>query len=173
MKWIEAISPKQAHDELGAYQLSGWMKEMDRCWRDENNEYCVMSRLLRTPLGKVEHVTITATPHDENGNSINLLSDDGSRDIPWAVKQQIKNELFGEKRVAIEVYPKSKNLVDVADVYHLWVFDKDFDMPFGIGKKDPKCPVVNRGSTRVRGVDESGNEYSLKDLLSLRGGAFE
>lgn len=96
------------------------------------------------------------------------ISDDG-RDIPWAVKMQIKNELFGEKRAAIEVYPPQDRLVDAADTYHLWVFEKGFKMPFGIHPRDEKPMVVNRGSTRVRAVDGQGQEYSIKELLERNG----
>ena len=52
---------------------------------------------------------------------------------------QIKNELFGEKRAAIEVYPSQDRLVDAADTYHLWVFEKGFKMPFGIHPRDEKA----------------------------------
>lgn len=94
MKWIETITPKQAVEELGV-PYHGWMREMDRAWISEDQKYSVMSRLLRTEWGKVEHVTITAA--EGVGQS------DGSGDIPWAVKMEIKNDLFGEKRVAVEV----------------------------------------------------------------------
>ena len=96
MKWIETITPKQAAEELGV-PYHGWMREMDRAWISEDQKYSVMSRLLRTEWGKVEHVTITAA--EGVGRS------DGSGDIPWAVKMEIKNDLFGEKRVAVEVFP--------------------------------------------------------------------
>ena len=67
-------------------------------------------------------------------------------DIPWSVKQEIKNELFGSNRTAIEVFPKDKNLVDVVDVYHLWIFSKDFEMPFGIHPTKDKQPrTIQRG----------------------------
>ena len=59
MKWIETITPKQAVEELGV-PYHGWMREMDRAWISEDQKYSVMSRLLRTEWGKVEHVTITA-----------------------------------------------------------------------------------------------------------------
>ena len=59
MKWIETITPKQAAEELGV-PYHGWMREMDRAWISEDQKYSVMSRLLRTEWGKVEHVTITA-----------------------------------------------------------------------------------------------------------------
>ena len=101
MKWTETITPKQAVEELGV-PYHGWMREMDRAWISEDQKYSVMSRLLRTEWGKVEHVTITAA--EGVGRS------DGSGDIPWAVKMEIKNDLFGEKRVAVEVFPTQDRL---------------------------------------------------------------
>lgn len=48
--------------------------------------------------------------------------------------------------MAIEVYPKESNKVDILDVYHLWIFPKGFSLPFGIHPtKDKQCNVVNRG----------------------------
>jgi hypothetical protein len=160
MKWIEQITPKQMTEELGI-PYHGWMREMDRCWSDENSQYCVTSRLLRTELGKVEHVCITSV----NGCG----KSDGSGDIPWAVKQEIKNDLFGEKRCAIEVFPTQNRLVDMADCYHLWVFEKGFELPFGIHPKDKKTTPVNRGSTRMRCVTSDGREISMKDMLENTG----
>ena len=79
---------------------------MDRCWFSDDG-YQVTSRILITDWGKVEHAAITY-----NGDEENLFSFDGSRDIPWSVKQEIKNEVFGEKRLAIEVFPAETNKVD-------------------------------------------------------------
>ena len=116
-----------------------WFPDMDRCWRS-NDGYQVTSRIIFTEWGKVEHAAVQLIDDDA------FLSSNGERDIPWAVKQQIKNEIFGEKRLAIEVFPKQKNLVDVQDVYHLWVFPKDFDLPFGIHPiRDRQCRVIRRG----------------------------
>ena len=107
MKWTETITPKQAAEELGV-PYHGWMREMDRAWISEDQKYSVMSRLLRTEWGKVEHVTITAA--EGVGRS------DGSGDIPWAVKMEIKNDLFGEKRVAVEVFPTQDRLVSATAI---------------------------------------------------------
>ena len=63
------------------------------------------------------------TRHDYGGRGVGRS--DGSGDIPWAVKMEIKNDLFGEKRVAVEAFPTQDRLVDVCDCYHLWVFEKD------------------------------------------------
>lgn len=128
--WHKMISPKAAHEQFGIYK-GQWMPFMDRCWESEDG-YSVMSRQLRTDWGVVEHVTIQ-----------NIK---GQGDVPWAVKQEIKNELFGEKRAAIEVFPAEKNLVDACDVYHLWVLPKDFQIPFGIHPtRDPQGFPVQRG----------------------------
>ena len=137
MSFIKAIPPKLLRDQFGMYKggsRTGWHGEMDRCWIDNDKDICVTSRLIRTKFGTVEHVCI----------SKGLMTNDGTGDIPWAQKMAIKNELFGENRFAIEVYPKQKNLVDDSDVYHLWVFDKKMEMPFGISKKEYQ-KAVNRG----------------------------
>jgi hypothetical protein len=39
----------------------------------------------------------------------------------WRQFQRIKNELAGEEREAIEIYPAESRLVDEANSYHLWV----------------------------------------------------
>lgn len=77
------------------------------------------------------------------------ISFDGAGDIPWNVKQEIKNELFGKARIAVEVYPEDSHLLDVCDVYHLWVLPKGFKMPFGIHLKDKKTQTINRGYVRI------------------------
>lgn len=127
--WYKGIPPKKAHEALGVYSGT-WNPQMDRYW-ESNDGYCVTSRLIRTEWGQVEHVAIHKM---------------GYGDIPWAVKQEIKDELFGYRATAIEVFPAKKNLIDVRDVYHLWVLPKDFKLPFGIHPtRDPLGEPVNRG----------------------------
>lgn len=138
--WKDTLSPKAMNDMLGVYENSTWHKQCDRCWISDDG-YQVCSRLIRTEIGNVEHVTISKMDNDIEKK----LSNDGSLDVPWNVKQEIKDELFGKDRIAIEVFPEEKRLVDVCDIYHLWVLPKKYKMPFGIHPKDVKCPVVNRG----------------------------
>jgi hypothetical protein len=135
--WIKCPPPKMLHDKLGIYH-GQWHPEMDRCWMRKEDGVTVCSRLIRTKWGNVEHVTITK--HNKDG----LPTADGSGDLTWAEKYEIKNELFGENRAAVEVFPKADKLVDSCDVYHLWVFDKKFEMPFGIHPKE-YTKAVNRG----------------------------
>lgn len=142
MAWIKGIAPKTIHDNFGIY--SGlWMPEMDRCWMDFERGYQVCSRMINTKqFGSVEHVTISKLHDDPNRFSLSI---GGENPIGWNEKMMIKNELFGEDRFAIEVYPKQDNLIDVTDTYHLWVFNKKYDMPFGIHPKE-YTKAINRGA---------------------------
>ena len=57
----------------------------------------------------------------------------------------------------------------MADCYHMWVFEKGFELPFGIHPKDKKTAPVNRGSTRMRCVTSDGREISMRDMLEKTG----
>lgn len=129
--WHKTIPPKYCHEKLGMYRGT-WLPQMDRCW-ESNDGLSVMSRKIRTDMGVIEHVTIQI---------MGLLGGD----IPWRIKQEVKDELFGETSVAIEVYPSSKNLVDVCDVYHLWILPEKYKLPFRIHpNRDPLGNPVQRG----------------------------
>lgn len=129
-KWYKVLPPKYVQKTLGIYH-GEWLPQMDKCWESDDG-YSVMSRKIRTEWGIVEHVTIQKMG--------------GGGDVPWAVKQEIKNELFGERTTAIEVFPDARNLVDVCDVYHLWILPEKFKLPFGIHPtRDQKCVPVQRG----------------------------
>ena len=129
--WHKSIPMKYLHEQYGLYR-GNWSSQMDRYWESDDG-YTVSSRQIKTDWGTVEHVTIMRV-NEEDG------------DIPWAVKQAIKDELFGTRAIAIEVFPAKKNLVDVMNVYHLWVLPKDFRLPFGIHPtRDPQGQPISRG----------------------------
>jgi len=50
----------------------------------------------------------------------------------WLDLQRIKNEILGEQRTAVEVFPAQGELVDHANLYHLWVLPEGFELPFGM-----------------------------------------
>lgn len=157
MAWTKSIPPKMLHDNFGVYQ-GNWMPEMDRCWMDFDRGYQVCSRLIRTKFGKVEHVTIIRINTDPDHDFV--LNTGGAAPIGWAEKQMIKDELFGKNRFAIEVYPKEDRLVDVTDTYHLWVFDKKVNMPFGIHPKE-HVKAINRGAgMNATEIESLKNHYA-------------
>ncbi|GKU76877.1 hypothetical protein [Paenibacillus sp. L3-i20] len=108
-KWIGKPSPKSLR------KGTGWFGELNKAWVDESLQYCVMSREIKTEWGNVDHV---------------CMRNATETDIPWMEKQRIKDELFGYDRTAIEVYPTEPELIDEANMYHLWVLPKGFKMPF-------------------------------------------
>ena len=112
-KWIGKPSPKSM--KVG----TGWFGELNKAWVD--SAYAVMSRTIQTDWGEVEHACIRNIDNT---------------DIPWAEKQRIKNELFGEDRTAIEVFPTTADLVDEANMYHIWVLPKGFKIPFGLSQAE-------------------------------------
>lgn len=109
--WVQHPSPKQLKKN------GGWFGELDRVYRDEKSQYVVMVRSVETEWGTVEHV---------------CMRNAAGTDIPWSEKHRIKNEIFGKERAAIEVFPKESELVDEANMYHLWVLPPSMVLPFGI-----------------------------------------
>lgn len=51
----------------------------------------------------------------------------------WRHLQQIKNEVAGELRTAVEIFPPEDKLTDTANEFHLWVLPEDVDLGFGLG----------------------------------------
>jgi len=62
---------------------------------------------------------------------ISIRSNDRKAVRDWRHFQKIKNELAGEEREALEIYPKESELIDEANTYHLWVLASTDTMPFG------------------------------------------
>ena len=53
--------------------------------------------------------------------------------------QRIKNDLAGQDATAIEVYPPQHQMVDEADMFHLWVLRGK--LPFGL-HTDPTGAIL-------------------------------
>ena len=45
----------------------------------------------------------------------------------WPEMQRIKDEIAGPNATAVEVYPPQNEIVDDADMYHLWVMAGPLD----------------------------------------------
>lgn len=88
----------------------GWNRNVRHAYR--NKVFCVLSR---STSGMAIHLAIAS------------LS--GERPTWWEA-QRIKNDLAGEDATAVEVYPPQTEVVDEADMYHLWVLPEP--LPFSI-----------------------------------------
>lgn len=112
--WREHAAPKN----LGIGD--GWFNEFDKVY--SNGLYAVLVRTVETEWGPVIHAAMR-----------NALGPGGTgTDIPWAEMQKIKNELFGRERVGVEVFPKESELIDAANMYHIWILPENMNLPFGI-----------------------------------------
>lgn len=88
-----------------------------------NNRYAVWYSPLDTDWGPVVHLWIRR--HDSEPVR------------SWADLQRIKNELVpdGRERAAVEVFPPTAELVDQANMYHLWVLPLGFRLPFSLKER--------------------------------------
>ena len=57
---------------------------------------------------------------------------DEGKDFPWYDLQHAKNSIVGEDRLAVEVFPPEAELVDDANIRHLWVYPRGHQLPFGL-----------------------------------------
>lgn len=75
---------------------------------------------------------------------VSTLEDAPSRD--WRDLQRIKNELFGPNDIAIEIFPREQDVIDEANMTHLWVVP--FDLADRIEEKYNLHTVVSEGAPR-------------------------
>lgn len=93
----------------------GWAAEITEVYR--NSVFCVLKRVVETPQGPITHLGISS------------LS--GERPT-WPEAQRIKDEIAGPTATAVEVYPPRNEIVDEADMYHLWVLPHA--LPFSLAR---------------------------------------
>lgn len=65
------------------------------------------------------------------GSAVHMAVSSLSGERPsWHEMQRIKDELAGEDSTAVEVYPPKSEIVDDADMFHIWVLPER--LPFGL-----------------------------------------
>lgn len=95
---------------------AGWCREIREAWA--NNLYAVLIRPFADANGdEVIHLAIRTISHLEP---------------PWRDMQRIKNEICGEESTAVSVMPPASELVDDADMYHIWVLSSR--LPFSLAR---------------------------------------
>lgn len=92
------------------------LEENSTLWR--NKFYQVEKKILQPELGEAGAIWLSIKHHDKKA----------IRD--WRHFQRIKNELAGEEREGLEIFPPESQLVDTANQYHLWVLPEGQRTPF-------------------------------------------
>lgn len=109
------------HPRLAALKAQQGLPESDEIWL--NDLYQVTVDYMKSD-----------EPDAQQGRdgmlhlSIHTHSRDPVRD--WRHLQAIKNEVAGEDRCAVEVFPPEEFLVDTSNEYHLWVLPQGVNLPF-------------------------------------------
>lgn len=71
--------------------------------------------------GKETRLSICRTMIDDKGDWV--------ANITWEELQEIKRQIGYGDRLAVEIYPKDKDIVNVANMRHLWVLP--YELEFG------------------------------------------
>ena len=67
----------------------------------------------------------------------------------WRDMQRIKNQLLGEEKEAVQLFPAESRLGDTANQYHLWGFDSDeFRFPLGYNERQVSDKKFGRAKQR-------------------------
>ena len=81
-------------------------------------------------------VQVQPTGRDDKMLHINIRRRDGGMFKDWRHFQQIKNEIAGPEREAVEIYPAESRKVDTTNKWHLWVFPEGMRVELGWGERD-------------------------------------
>lgn len=105
----------------------GWCREIREAWA--NNLYAVLIRQFA----------------DENGNEVVHLAIRTASNLepPWRDMQRIKNEICGSEATAVQVMPPASELVDEADMYHMWVVSDR--LPFTLADRSTPARTAEMG----------------------------
>jgi hypothetical protein len=117
----DTVVERRREHMLGAVELNIWV----------NDRFIVIQRINAsgTEWLSIKHLSKSAV-HD------------------WRLFQQIKNDVCGSEREAMELYPAQSRLVDTANQYHLWVLPEG--ERFGVGFKEGL--VFDAGEAEERGL---------------------
>lgn len=83
-------------------------------YTDETQEYFV--EMHRVP-----------TAHEQFECRLMIKRADKQPIRAWRILQDIKNDIVGKDRVAAEFYPRESDVTDRGNLYHLWVYSRDWE----------------------------------------------
>jgi len=97
---------------------------------------------------------------------LSIRRHDNSAIRDWRDLQRIKNELCGQDREGLEIYPAENRLVDVGNHYHLWVLSSGEQIPFGFHER---CVgSIDKNGLKNRPFSDIPTDASLHALKSIK-----
>lgn len=115
---------------------------------DPNPEYMrileqtenIKARGIRVEVWGNDFYQVTARIQRDGFTHLSCKREDRYSIHDWRQLQQIKNEICGEERWGVEVYPAESMVVDTSNEYHLWVLPPDDKLPFGFDESELRTP---------------------------------
>lgn len=95
-----------------------WMSEGDSEW------------------GKIGHITIKKI--DQVKVAQNPIYQFDSEEPTYAEKIRARQVVRQENKIALEIFPRSSDVVDEANLYHVWLMPEKFEFPFPIVQDLPE-----------------------------------
>lgn len=146
-RFIRNPEQDQAYAELG-------IEGDDEVWT--NDRYQVRVRYIKsndesvTPTGRTGLIHLSINAHDR------------SPVRNWRHLQAIKNEIAGDDRWAVEVFPPEDDLVDTSNQFHLWVMPEGIEPGFGFRGRLVSTP---EDVERFNAAPHKGRQEPLEEGL--------
>jgi hypothetical protein len=71
---------------------------------------------------------------------LSIRRNDRKAECDWRIFQRIKNDIAGDEREAVQLFPAMRRVLDTANQYHLWVAPKQFVI--GIGQMNGEVSEI-------------------------------
>lgn len=121
--------------------IKRWMSRPWSAWEEQPliapSGVCAPPSVHRATMNNRYLVQISTVRHTVDGHIDHLWirRHDAEPVRSWSDVQRIKREVLidGTDRIGIEVYPRDRDIVDAANLYHLWVYPVGFRLPFTLG----------------------------------------
>ena len=99
--------------------------------RQMNNQQQWVNDIYRAEVHPIEAPMLSQGPNPLNVTELSITRHDKEAIYNWRHFQFIKNDIFGEEREALELYPAESRLMDSANTYWLYVLPEGITVPFG------------------------------------------
>ena len=91
-------------------------------WESRLDHPMTPQGLVEVWLSKVYLVQVYMHPDEAPYRRLSIRRVDGSEILErWDELQAIKNDVYGKDAVAFELFPNQANVVNVANIRHLWI----------------------------------------------------
>lgn len=116
------------------YEQGGdsWERQISECWKysTKSKESIINVRYIKeTKWGEMRHIIIVEVDREKVAKQ-GVTAIIHSEEPTYGEKVRILSKIGKWKQVALEVYPAEENLVDRANVYHLWEVESKEILPF-------------------------------------------